>query len=257
MQVSLLASGSKGNATFVEMDGVKLLIDAGIGIRRIKNELAEIGETVDDLDAILITHEHSDHVKGLVPLLRACDAPVYSRRGTLKALPRINEMPLDRLHAIGDSITLGKVRIESFNLLHDAAEPCGYSVIGDRKCTVATDLGFVTSVVQSSIEGADALVIEANHDIDMLRNGSYPWPLKSRILGNRGHLANSDTAWTLSRMKKKPSIVFLAHLSEENNRPELADSTVRGILKEQGITLSETKIALGSQNEIVTMGNTY
>ncbi|MGN0941411.1 MAG: MBL fold metallo-hydrolase [Selenomonadaceae bacterium] len=253
MRVALLASGSKGNAAFIEMDGVRVLIDAGIGIRRIKHELGELGEDVASLDAILLTHEHNDHIKGLKALMRACDAPVYARRGTLRALPHVSELPHERLRVIDDKMEIGSLKIATFNILHDAAEPVGYSLLGSRKLTVATDLGFVTDTVQKAIEGSDVLVLEANHDREMLKKGPYPWPLKTRILGNRGHLANSDTAWTLARMKKKPAKIFLAHLSEQNNTPDIAEDTVRAILTQQGAPLSDMDISLGAQDAMVTM----
>ena len=144
------------------------------------------------------------------------------------------ELPFEAIHAISDSIRLGKVSVKAFSIPHDAADPVGYSVCGSRKCTVATDLGFVTESVGQSIEGSHVLVLEANHDVGMVRNGPYPWPLKQRILGNRGHLANDTAGWALTRMKQRPEYVFLAHLSDTNNRPELAMEAVRNILEQQG-----------------------
>ncbi len=251
MRVSILASGSKGNAAFIEMDGQRFLVDAGIGVRRLKKNLESLAAPLDSLDAVLITHEHSDHVQGLAALLRACPLPVYSRPGTLRALSRRAGMPSDCLRPLHDGLEFGGVQVTAFALSHDAADPVGYTIRGSRQCTVATDLGFVTGAVQSALEGADALVLEANHDPALLRQGSYPWPLQQRILGNRGHLANSEAAWALARMRKRPAKVFLAHLSAENNRPELAGDTVRGILHDQGIPLSDMEIALARQDEIV------
>ena len=253
MRVSILASGSKGNAAFIEMDGKRLLVDVGIGIRRLKKGLAEMGVTLDSLDGIFITHEHTDHIKGLAALLRECPRPVYSREKTLAALPR-GAIPTECGHEIQERMEMGTLRIETFALSHDAADPVGYSIRGSRQCTVATDLGFVTSAVQTAIEGADVLVLEANHDLAALRRGSYPWPLKQRILSNRGHLSNLDAAWALARMKRRPAQVFLAHLSEENNRPDLARETVCGILRQQGISLADTDIVLASQTETVGFG---
>ncbi len=253
MRVSILASGSKGNAAFVEMDGRRFLVDAGIGVRRIRKELESLSVPLESLDAVLITHEHSDHIQGLGALLRACPLPVYSRPGTIRALSRRSGVPSECLHVLHDEMMLDGVRVTAFSLPHDAADPVGYIIDGSRRCTVATDLGFVTGAVQSSLEGADALVLEANHDPAMLRQGSYPWPLQQRILGNRGHLANSEAAWALARMKKRPAKVFLAHLSAENNRPELAGDTVRAILHDQGIPLAEMDIALARQDGIVSL----
>lgn len=254
MRVSVLASGSKGNSTFIEMDGTRLLVDVGIGIRRLKASLAALSVPLDSIDGVLLTHEHSDHVKGLACLLRACPLPVYSRSDTLAAIGGGGMLPPECLHGIHDRLELGSVSIEAFSILHDAADPVGYSVKGSRQCTVATDLGFVTSAVQTAIEGADVLVLEANHDPALLRQGSYPWPLKRRILGNHGHLANEEAAWALCRMRRRPQQVFLAHMSEENNRPELAQRTVQEILAAQGISLAEMTISLTSQTEMTGFG---
>ena len=234
MQVSVLASGSKGNSIFIEMDGTRILIDAGISARRIKQELAACGQDIAELDGIFITHEHSDHISGLANLSKRYKIPVFSRPDTFRMMSCYRELPFEAIHAISDSIRLGKVSVKAFSIPHDAADPVGYSVCGSRKCTVATDLGFVTESVGQSIEGSHVLVLEANHDVGMVRNGPYPWPLKQRILGNRGHLANDTAGWALTRMKQRPEYVFLAHLSDTNNRPELAMEAVRNILEQQG-----------------------
>ena len=254
MRLSVLASGSKGNAVLVEMDGTRLLVDVGIGLRRLKACLTALGLSLDALDGVLLTHEHRDHVAGLWALLREVPLPVYSRPGTIAALPQRELLPSACLHPFRGDMTLGAVQVAPFPLSHDAAEPVGYRVRGSRTCTVATDLGFVTGAVQDAIEGTDALVLEANHDPATLRQGRYPWPLKQRILSNRGHLSNLDAAWTLARMKKRPAQVFLAHLSEENNRPALAKETVQDILRRQGVELSGMAIALATQQEMVSFG---
>lgn len=254
MRLSVLASGSKGNAIFIEMDGTRLLLDVGIGLRRLKEELTSLGVTLDTLDGVFLTHEHRDHVAGLAALLREVPLPVYSRPGTIAALPRRDLLPLASLHPFKGDMCVGTLKVEPFPLSHDAAEPVGYRVRGSRNAAVATDLGFVTGAVQDAIEGADALVLEANHDPATLKRGGYPWPLKQRILSNRGHLSNLDAAWALARMKRRPAQVFLAHLSEENNRPELAEETVREVLVRQGIPLSGMAIALARQYEPVQFG---
>ena len=248
MQVTLLASGSKGNAVFVELDGVKLLIDAGISATRIKKSLAGLGVEAASLDGILVTHEHRDHVAGLVTLAKWYRLPIYSRPGTLACLSRRGEIPTECLCPIGEQFSVNGLQVESFNIPHDAAEPVGYRLRGRKNVTLATDLGFVTSSVQAALEGADVLILESNHDPEVLKQGAYPWPLKRRILSNRGHLANADAAWALIRMQKRPEKVFLAHLSEENNRPDLAENTVQNILEGQGLNLDLT---VASQTEMV------
>ncbi len=250
MQVSVLASGSKGNAIFIEMDGTRLLVDAGVGVRRVKRELGALSVPLESLDAIFITHEHSDHVKGLETLLRQTDAPVYTRPGTIREVTAGGKVPEDRFFAIHDTLELGPLRVSAFDIPHDAADPVGYEIMGSRKCTVATDLGYVTDEVRAAMEGADVLVFEANHDRRMLRQGPYPWPLKQRILGSRGHLANDEAGRAIASLRTRPEKIVLAHLSETNNRPEIAEETVSHVLTECGFSTLSLAVAL--QDEMVT-----
>ena len=236
LQVSILASGSKGNSIYVELNGTHLLIDAGISAACITERLKEHGIEPQSLDAVLVTHEHIDHVRGLKTLAKQYHLPIIATRGTLAGIDG-GAAFVDNMQSITDDFTIGDVTVRPFAISHDAAEPCGFRIEGGYCCTIATDLGVVTDTVQHAMEGADVLVLEANHDADMLRQGSYPWPLKRRILSNRGHLANGDAAWALTRMKKYPRKVYLAHLSEENNRPGLACDTVNDILASRGVVL--------------------
>ena len=252
MRVSVLASGSKGNSVFVEMDGMRLLVDAGISARRICQSLAALSVDAASLDGVFITHEHRDHIKGLVTLSRKYHLPIFTRPDTFHSMYCAEDIPADCFHGIGDRLQLGEVAIDAFNLPHDAADPVGYSVRGTQKVTVATDLGFVTSSVQAALEASDVLVLEANHDPELLRQGTYPWSLKQRILSNRGHLSNNDAAWALVRLHKKPRKVFLAHLSEENNRPELARDTIQDILTGQGMQ-QEIELQLTAQEKAVNL----
>ena len=250
MRVSVLASGSKGNAIFVELDGVRLLVDAGISATRIKRGLMEQGIDAGALDGVLVTHEHTDHVNGLPMLSKWYHLPIFTRRGTMEHMAGREKIPMECFHAIEGDFRVGRAKIVPFSIPHDAADPVGYRIEGSETCVVATDLGFVTSSVQAALEGADVMVLEANHDPGLLRQGSYPWPIKRRILSNRGHLANSDAAWALVRLNRRPRQVFLAHLSEENNRPELAQETVQSILARQGVEIS---LAMASQYEPVSL----
>ena len=172
----------------------------------------------------------------LKTLAKQYHLPILATRGTLAGIDGGAAFE-DDMRSISDAFMIGNVTVQPFATSHDAAEPCGFRIEGSHCCTVATDLGVVTDTVQDAMEGADVLVLEANHDADLLRQGSYPWPLKRRILSNRGHLANGDAAWALTRMKKHPRKVYLAHLSEENNRPALARDTVHDILASCGMTL--------------------
>lgn len=242
MQINVLASGSTGNATFLKMGDANILVDAGISTRRIKQSLAAVGAAVEDLDGVLVTHEHRDHVCGLSTLTRKYRLPVYARQATWDAIDRQYGPQLvasECRRELTESLDIGQVKIEPFSISHDAADPVGFSFYhGQTKCGFATDLGFVTETVKKALSLSDVLVFEANHDIDMLKKGSYPWFLKQRILSNRGHLANTDTGWTLARLPRKNHChAFLAHISQENNRPEIAQKTVIEILAEEGCQL--------------------
>lgn len=256
MRVSVLASGSRGNATFIELDGRKLLVDAGISARRIKAGLGLLGVEPEELDGVLVTHEHRDHIGGLATLTKRYGVPVFTRPDTFAAMYCRDEIPAACRHAIGDQFAFGGVRVEAFNIPHDAADPVGFCLYGESvKCTFATDLGFVTSSVQAAVDLSDVLILEANHDLAMLKGGAYPQQLKRRILGNRGHLSNDEAAWTLVRMKKKRrTAVLLAHLSEENNRPSVARDTVCAIMRGQGCDPQGAfDLRLTKQNEMVTL----
>ena len=239
MQVNVLASGSTGNATFLKLGDANILVDAGISAKRIKKELDGIDVNVEDLDAVLITHEHSDHIKGLSTLTRKYGIPVYTRPATWDAILNqsvAKDVPASCRIDLADSLDIGEVKVEPFSISHDAADPVGFSLYyRQMKCAVATDLGFVTDTVKKALAFSDAVILEANHDVDMLKQGTYPWFLKNRILSNRGHLANTDAGWTLARLARKNQChIFLAHLSQENNRPEVAEKTVADILSGDG-----------------------
>ncbi|HEY3424533.1 MAG TPA: MBL fold metallo-hydrolase, partial [Negativicutes bacterium] len=191
---------------------------------------------VEDLDGILITHEHRDHVSGLQTLTKKYRLPVYARPDSWAAMYCRENLPDDCCRNLGDSLDIGQVKIEPFSISHDAADPVGFSCYyGSKKVSLATDFGFATETVKKALALSDALVLEANHDLDMLKNGAYPGFLKRRILSDRGHLSNVDAGLLLSRLaRKQHTEVFLAHLSKENNRLELAESTVSHIMQEQG-----------------------
>lgn len=251
MQVAVLASGSKGNATFIELDGKRLLIDAGISARRIRQELSRIGQAVEELDGIFITHEHSDHINGLMTLTKKYGVQVFSRPETFQAMSFYRELPGECIHPIIDRVRLDRVTVRAFGVPHDAAAPVGYVIQGSRRCIVATDMGFVDDSLQNMLEGAQVMVLETNHDVDMLKNGSYPYSLKKRILGPRGHLSNEAAAMAVSKLRQRPQKLLLAHLSESNNRPELALSTVQEVFRQQGV--EDMEIYLTDQNRCTSI----
>lgn len=256
MQVHVLASGSSGNAVLLNFDETKVLIDAGISTRRIKKAMNDVGIAIEDLDGVLVTHEHRDHISGLTTLMKKYRLPVYARSATWDAMFCREALPKECCYSLEDHLEIGRVKIEPFAISHDAAEPVGFNLFhDDLKCSVATDLGFATETVKKSLQLSDVMVLESNHDLDMLENGNYPWHLKRRILSNRGHLSNTDAGWLLARLAKKSRTqVMLAHLSQENNRPEIAEQTVSDILLGQGCQVgSEVELTMTYPDRITSI----
>lgn len=228
MRLVSIASGSSGNCIYVGNDNTHLLVDVGISAKRIEAGLKEIDLCGKDLDGILITHEHSDHISGLATLFKKHHLPVYCSRGTGRQLAYRIAFLDEVLHTFdpGEQFALGELQVASFATLHDAADPVGYTFTADcRKAAIVTDLGVVTPVVADAVQGTDLLVAEANHDPAMLMDGPYPYYLKQRILGHHGHLSNAACG-ELCRGAGAKTVV-LAHLSAENNRPSLALEAVR------------------------------
>ncbi len=241
MQIHILASGSTGNAVFVQMGPTKILIDAGISNRRIEKGLAELGVKVSELTGVLITHEHNDHINGLDVMIRKYKIPVYTRERTWKNIKCADKLPLDCIKQIEGHFTLGQTEIEPFSISHDAADPVGFCLYyRQKKVAIATDLGMVTPIIEKALAGADLMVLESNHDIDMLNNGPYPQVLKQRIRSSKGHLSNWQAAQVLARIPHKTGTkVMLAHLSQHNNHPLLAEKTVRYVLSDAGLNVGK------------------
>lgn len=253
MEIHVLASGSSGNALFLRAGHTNILVDAGISARRIKHALSAVNVDVAAVDAVFITHEHSDHIKGLATLTRHYHLPVYTRPDTWQAMPSRCLPPADCRREIQAATDIGPVKVEAFAVSHDACDPVGYTFSwGRQKCTIATDLGFVTPVVRQALRGSGMVALEANHDLAMLTNGAYPWPLKRRIMSNRGHLSNCDAGWALARYTAAGTRIFLAHLSRENNRPDLAYQTVTDILRREGYTSRDIAVRLTCPDQTVS-----
>lgn len=239
IQFTVLSSGSTGNATIVRNKDATILIDAGLSARRIGELLEERDLTGEQIHGILITHEHSDHIKGLGAVARKYELPIYANEKTWGAMERsIGKLSPEQKQVMqtGDHLTFGSMRIESFGISHDAAEPVGYFFTdGQEKLSLATDLGYVSDKVMQSIAGSDVLVLEANHDIEMLRMGRYPWNTKRRILSDIGHLSNDAAGEALSELLTgKTKRTYLAHLSRDHNMMELAKLTVRDAMESRG-----------------------
>lgn len=223
MRVCLLASGSRGNTALIETDGCRLLIDAGLSGRETERRLAPLGLSGEDLHAILVTHEHHDHVTGLGPLARRHRIPVFIDEQTHRVLPRLGPLAQLNYFVSGETFSFRDLQIDPFSTTHDAVNPVGFSIrSSEGKIGFATDLGSVTRLVLEELRDSRILVLEANHDEQMLLDGPYPWNLKERIRSRHGHLSNRDCARMLEELAW-PGLeaLFLAHLSEENNCPEL------------------------------------
>jgi phosphoribosyl 1,2-cyclic phosphodiesterase len=239
MKYAIIASGSEGNCTLIEDDqGQAILIDAGLSMRRIGQGLAQVKRDLSCISALLISHEHADHFRGAAVLSRRLDLPIYTSPGTLTLIRRCFPGN-DRLFSMnGEIVSFGDLQVRAFRVSHDAYETLGFIVQeGERKLAIATDLGHVDLPTLSYLQDCDAIVLEANHDLDMLMSGPYPWDLKRRIKSHTGHLSNQQAAEALLKVvSPRLGRVVLAHLSQENNNPDLALKTVCRILHEAGHT---------------------
>ena len=234
------ASGSSGNSYLVKDDDTAILIDAGISGKRILEGLSETQTPGEQVKALLITHEHIDHVKSIPVLTRRLSPlQVWANEGTWQAIDRPVPQECRRVFETGRELQIGSLTIRSFPVPHDASEPVGFSVTGSgRKLSIVTDAGYITEEIHEEIRDADLLLLEANHEREMLLMGRYPYPLKQRILGDEGHLSNVSAGEALSRIAgevEKKRRVLLGHLSRENNDPNVAMLAVRNILMEHDI----------------------
>jgi len=240
IRFTVLASGSTGNATIVQTEDTTLLVDAGLSVKKLEELMEGRGVKGSELQGILVTHEHSDHIRGLGAVARKYQLPIYANEATWEEMHKHvgNLDPSQRVILnTGDGVKFGGMVVESYAISHDAAEPVGYCFTeGDAKLSLATDLGYVSDKVRQRIEDSDVLVLEANHDIDMLRVGRYPWNIKRRILGDSGHLSNIAAGEALSvLLSDRLQRVYLAHLSLDHNLMDLAKLTVNTILEDNGI----------------------
>ncbi len=233
-----LFSGSKGNSYYVGSAKGGVLIDAGRSCKQIMTALSDNEIDINKIQAVFITHEHIDHCQGLRVFLKKTGIKVYATKGTMEALIRDNRIEGNAdANIITSSVSLGDMNVEIFSTSHDAEEPCCYRVTtaDNRKAMIATDLGIMTDVVRNGFYGVDALVLESNHDTDMLKNGIYPYPLKQRILSRYGHLSNHACAIELPEIIRNGTMrIVLGHLSQENNRPDVAVNESTMLLRERG-----------------------
>ena len=250
-KVTVLASGSKGNSTLIDCGEQKFLVDVGISCKQITDRLKQVSILPEQLGGVLITHEHSDHIKGLPVFTRKYGLPIFANEKTWQNIRYKNELNRSNCRLLPKLLISGNLKITPFSIPHDAAAPVGYIFeTCHSKCTYLTDVGFITDEIRSNVENTDVIVLESNHDEDMVRQGIYPQALKQRILGTKGHLSNISAAWLLAKMSKLPKEIFLAHLSQENNLPSLALKTVKTVLAAQELG-ENSKIYVASQEFVV------
>jgi phosphoribosyl 1,2-cyclic phosphodiesterase len=240
VRVSALASGSSGNAYLVEAAGIKLLFDAGLNAATLEYYLRQRGVSPSQLAAIFVSHEHSDHLRGVGTLARRYRLPVVASQGTfLAGAAQFGALPDKVVQTVGREVYAGDVTVRTFAVSHDAAEATGFWIeAAGRNIVICTDLGCETASIREPLEAADLLVIEANHDVERLWRGPYPPALKRRVAGRYGHLANADAARLVSDIARdgRPRTVWLAHLSAANNTPGMALDAVTQPLDREGCT---------------------
>lgn len=241
IRFSLLGSGSGGNALLVSTACGKILIDSGLSFRQLRLRAAQVGTTLDDIKAVFVTHEHSDHVNGLGGLARKLGIPVFMTPGTHDNLPSsVGNLPRVELFEAGEDMTVGDMVVSSFSVSHDAADPVSYVVQCDGvRLGLAADMGHASQLVVSRLMGAHALVLESNYCPNLLRQSSYPAALQQRIRGRMGHLSNGDAGSLLAALLHDGlRIVVLVHISEENNHPRLAYDTAARVLRSMPVRVS-------------------
>lgn len=248
MKLYSIASGSSGNSIFIgsEENSGGILVDTGISKKRIEEGLAAEHVTMDHIQGIFITHEHSDHICGLGPVLRKYAIPVYATEGTIDSILRngkCGKVDAELFQPVRPDVpvNVGGMEVMPFSISHDAADPVCYTIReGDVKVAVATDMGEYTDYTLSHLEDCEGMLLEANHDINMLQAGSYPYQLKLRILGKEGHLSNDACGRLLRRLVHyRLKHILLGHLSQENNYPELAYETVRYELAQEELSAGD------------------
>ncbi len=250
----MLASGSSGNCTYVASERTAVLIDAGLSVRETERRLTAAGLALGRINAILVTHEHSDHVCGLVRLVRKFQSahklklPVYLTERTGQSIDWEGlEARVERFQA-GSTFSVGDLEIDSFTIPHDAIDPVGFSVrVQGVKFSVATDLGYVTDSIRFHLAGANLLLLESNHDLEMLKVGPYPWPVKQRVMSRVGHLSNDHACdFIRNDFDSRAGILVLGHLSEQNNHPEIVRLMADQALAARGLS---TRLVVATQRQ--------
>ncbi len=240
LKLASLYSGSSGNSIYISSKSTHILVDAGLSGKRIEKSMASIGASIKNIQAILISHEHMDHILGAGVLSRRYGIPIYANEKTWEAM-RVSLKKIDpdciRIFLTGQPFKIGDIEINTFSTPHDAIEPVGFNFCcNKKKVTIATDIGHIHKSLLNNLVGSDMILLESNHDIEMLKVGRYPWPLKQRIMSDKGHLCNDMAAKVVAYLAANGTKKFLlGHLSKENNFPELAFQTVKNALTEKSV----------------------
>ncbi len=253
MKISILGSGSSGNSTFVEVNNTKILIDAGFSGKKLKEKLEVIGEDIRDIDALLITHEHGDHILGAGIISRKYNIPIYITRESYDVCQKkIGKIAPTNLNYVEDNFYLEEVLIKPFDVMHDAVRTIGFSIEHDnKKLSLATDIGYITNIVREHFKGANIAVIECNYDYSKLMTCSYPWDLKSRVKSRSGHLCNEEAAKFLTELyHENLEKVYLVHVSNDSNCYDLAYQTVKNRLEVNNLNVD---LEIVRQNTVTPM----
>lgn len=250
-----LYSGSSGNSLFVQNDNTNILIDAGESAKKIVNALSSINVSIEKIDAIVVTHEHIDHIKSIGTLSKKYNIPVYATEKTWSAMP-LQESKIDkkckRFFSSSIDFTIGDLKLHPFSIPHDAADPCGFNIFNEtNKVSIATDLGHVTPEIVSNLINSDFILLESNYDPEILQYSKYPYYLKQRISGQNGHLSNNDASNLIAKLINCDNLhsIMLGHLSKENNFPELAYQTVVNQLITNKYDISNLNINVATRYE--------
>ena len=248
-----LYSGSSGNCLFVENNSTKILVDCGVSGKKVCEGLESIDKKIEDIDAIIVTHEHSDHVQSLGLISKKYNIPVYANTETWQAMPTQSQKILEnnkKTFNNDNDFEIGNLLIHPFSTPHDAANPCGFNIYsGKRKISIATDLGHMDNVILENLKGSYFILLESNYDPEILKVSKYPYILKQRIAGPNGHLSNSTAGKTIGCLIQNDlKTVMLGHLSKENNFPELAYQTVVEELIGQNIDTNEISLSVANRN---------
>ena len=244
-------SGSSGNCSFVETDNTKLLIDCGISSKKIEEALNSVNVNIDEIDGILISHEHSDHIKGLASICKKYNIPIYANNSTFTNIKQNIADDKKIKFKSNEKFEIGDIKIYPFSIPHDAADPCGFNLYNSgKKITIATDIGHIDNKILHNLDESDFLLLESNYEPNMLKCSRYPYLLKKRILGPNGHLSNEEAGLAITQLVKSGlNNIMLGHLSEQNNFPELAYQTVMTSIIAKNVDVDKLKLQIADRNK--------